>query len=85
MNPYTVTFVGDFFTMTTSVELDPDEPDIAVIPVQDVLGLGSEARMNAPGRPQGNWTWRLPPGALREEHADRLAEMAWLYDRDPAA
>ncbi|MEI8358486.1 MAG: 4-alpha-glucanotransferase [Deltaproteobacteria bacterium] len=59
--------------------------DIAVIPVQDVLGLGSEARMNAPGRPQGNWTWRLPPGALREEHADRLAEMAWLYDRDPAA
>jgi 4-alpha-glucanotransferase len=45
---------------------------LAMIPLQDVLGLGSEARMNTPGEPEGNWAWRLEPGQLTEEHAARL-------------
>ena len=45
---------------------------LAMIPVQDVLELGSEGRMNTPGEPYGNWTWRLGPGQLTEAHAERL-------------
>lgn len=45
---------------------------LAMIPVQDVLELGSEGRMNTPGEPYGNWTWRLEPGQLTDEHAARL-------------
>jgi 4-alpha-glucanotransferase len=41
--------------------------DLAVVPVQDLLGLGSEARMNRPGVPTGNWAWRLRPGALTKD------------------
>lgn len=55
--------------------------NLALIPAQDVLGLGSEARMNRPGQPQGNWEWRLTPGALGDTVAARLAEFARLYDR----
>jgi 4-alpha-glucanotransferase len=57
--------------------------DTAIIPVQDVLGLGSEARMNIPGRPSGNWRWRLQPGALTAAHAARLRDLADLYGRLP--
>jgi len=45
---------------------------LAMVPVQDVLGLGSEARMNRPGETKGNWTWRLEPGQLTDELAARL-------------
>lgn len=45
---------------------------LAVVPVQDVLGLGSEARMNRPGEIGGNWEWRLEPGQLGPEDAARL-------------
>jgi 4-alpha-glucanotransferase len=45
---------------------------LAMLPLQDVLELGSEARMNTPGRPYGNWTWRLEPGQLTAAHAERL-------------
>jgi 4-alpha-glucanotransferase len=47
---------------------------LAIVPVQDVLGLGSEARLNTPGRPDGNWKWRLRRGQLTSEHAARLRE-----------
>ncbi len=53
----------------------------AVAPVQDALGLGSEARMNRPGTTSGNWCWRLRPGQLTPALASRLAELAALYDR----
>jgi len=53
----------------------------AVVPVQDVLGLGSEARMNRPGSATGNWVWRLSPGALGGVHAERLALMTTTYGR----
>ncbi len=59
--------------------------ELAVIPVQDLLSLGSEARMNVPGRPDGNWRWRLEPGALTPALADRLGEMTELYGRGPGS
>jgi 4-alpha-glucanotransferase len=43
-----------------------------MIPAQDVLGLGSEGRMNTPGEPLGNWAWRLEPGQLTTALAQRL-------------
>ena len=68
--------------------LDPKEPhwglielaagsqaSLAVVPAQDVLGLGSDARMNRPGEVRGNWSWRLKPGQLTAEHAARLREV----------
>ncbi len=69
--------------------LDPAEPHwsmirlayrsparLAIVPAQDVLGLGSEARMNTPGRPEGNWGWRLRRGQLTAELAARLRREA---------
>lgn len=55
--------------------------DTAVIPLQDVLGLGSEARMNLPGTSRGNWRWRFQPGALNSELAKRLWGLTKAYDR----
>ena len=45
---------------------------LAILPAQDVLGLGSDARMNTPGEAEGNWTWRLEPGQLTDELAAGL-------------
>jgi 4-alpha-glucanotransferase len=59
--------------------------EIAVVPLQDVLGLGSEARMNLPGRAAGNWRWRCAEGDLRDEDAARLRELADLFGRMPRA
>ena len=56
----------------------------AILPVQDVLGLGSEARMNVPGHGGGNWRWQLEKGTLTDRHADRLAHLTHLYDRAPS-
>jgi 4-alpha-glucanotransferase len=55
--------------------------NIAIVPLQDVLGLGSAARMNLPGRMSGNWKWRYRRDALKSELSARLREMAVLYDR----
>jgi 4-alpha-glucanotransferase len=49
---------------------------LAVVPMQDVLGLGSDARMNVPGSESGNWGWQLQQGALTPELAARLREAA---------
>jgi 4-alpha-glucanotransferase len=54
---------------------------LAVAPLQDVLGLGSEARMNMPGTASGNWRWRLKPGQLKTAPMVRLAELTEVYDR----
>ena len=55
---------------------------LAVIPVQDVLGLDGEARMNIPSKPGGNWSWRLSEGALTPQLANKLAALTELTDRD---
>ncbi len=53
----------------------------AMVPLQDVLGLGSEARMNQPSVPRGNWRWRFRAADLTPRLADRLGELAALYGR----
>jgi len=70
-----------------ALRLDPAEPHwslielalaspavLSILPAQDVLGLGSEARMNRPGISQGNWRWRLEHGDLTTALAERLRE-----------
>jgi 4-alpha-glucanotransferase len=58
--------------------------DLCVIPLQDVLGLGSEARMNVPSKADGNWSWRYREGALLPALAERLAALVEVTDRDRA-
>jgi 4-alpha-glucanotransferase len=55
--------------------------ELAIVPAQDVLGLGSEARMNRPGRTEGNWRWRLERGALTSALARRLRGLAEQHGR----
>lgn len=60
--------------------------NLAVIPLQDLMSLGSEARFNTPGKPQGNWTWRYRAEQLRALHdhsAGYLRELAAMYAREP--
>jgi 4-alpha-glucanotransferase len=55
--------------------------DLALVPLQDVFGLGNEARMNYPSSESGNWQWRYTPEQLKVEHAERLAELTFMYSR----
>lgn len=54
---------------------------LAIIPAQDLLALGSDARLNTPGTVQGNWRWRLPEGALTPHLAQHLARLNSMYGR----
>jgi 4-alpha-glucanotransferase len=54
---------------------------IAIVPLQDVLGLGSEARMNLPGTVSGNWKWRYRENALTGDIKKKLGELTRIYDR----
>jgi 4-alpha-glucanotransferase len=54
---------------------------LAVIPAQDLLALGSEARLNTPGTTRGNWSWKLPPGALGAELAQHYARLNGCFGR----
>ncbi len=56
--------------------------NLCVIPVQDVLGLDSSARMNVPSEMDGSWTWRLKAGALTPELAAKLAALVEVTDRE---
>jgi 4-alpha-glucanotransferase len=55
--------------------------DTVIIPLQDVLGLGSEARMNLPGRPSGNWRFRFSWDQLTSDAVQRLRSLVDIYDR----
>ena len=55
--------------------------ETAIVPLQDILGLGSEARMNRPGAGLDNWSWRFQPGALTPTRADRLRRLAEISGR----
>jgi 4-alpha-glucanotransferase len=59
--------------------------NFSVVPLQDVLGLGSEARLNTPSTHTGNYHWRCNPGALKPELAAKLAALAEVTDRVPQA
>ncbi len=56
--------------------------DTCIFPLQDILSLGSEARMNTPAATGDNWSWRFTRGAIRTEHAQQLADLTELTDRD---
>ena len=56
---------------------------LSIVPLQDVLGLGSEARMNTPSVYGGNWRWRFDQDRLTEEVAAKLAHLAEMSDRLP--
>ena len=56
--------------------------NLCIFPLQDVLHLGSEARMNRPGDGSGNWTWRYKPDALHPDFATKLAALMEMTDRD---
>jgi 4-alpha-glucanotransferase len=56
--------------------------DTCIFPLQDILSLGSEARMNTPAGTGDNWSWRFTYGAIRAEHARQLAAITELTDRD---
>jgi 4-alpha-glucanotransferase len=57
--------------------------DIAIVPFQDVLRLNSDARMNTPGKPGGNWSWRFRADALNSSVAGSLRYLTALYGRLP--
>jgi 4-alpha-glucanotransferase len=54
----------------------------AILPMQDILGLGAEARMNTPASTRDNWLWRLQPHQLKTEHSRMLNELTRFYGRD---
>ncbi len=58
---------------------------LCMIPLQDVLELGNEARMNRPGEPYGNWAWRLEPGLLTDELAAELRTATEAAGRQPSS
>jgi 4-alpha-glucanotransferase len=55
--------------------------DTVLFPMQDLLGLGKEARMNQPGRMEGNWKWRYRSEQVRPELAGKMRELTELYER----
>jgi len=55
--------------------------DTVLVPMQDVLGLGTEARMNLPGSFGRWWKWRMKPGSLKPQDAERLLSFVKMYER----
>jgi len=55
--------------------------DVAIIPLQDVLGLGNEARLNTPATSAGNWQWRFENGTITDDMVARLKQLTDLYGR----
>ena len=55
--------------------------NLAIIPMQDILGLGANARMNVPSTVGGNWKWRMLPGRLTASRAEKLRSLADTYFR----
>ena len=54
---------------------------LAIAPMQDFLRLDSQARMNFPGRPAGNWGWRMPADALKPGLMNEIKNLNQLYSR----
>jgi malto-oligosyltrehalose synthase/4-alpha-glucanotransferase len=54
----------------------------AILPLQDVLGIDEQGRMNTPGQAEGNWGWRLLPGQINKKTEEQLKEWTWLYNRN---
>lgn len=72
---------GDQINLDMLRELWRSPAAFAISPLQDFLGLGNEARMNYPGRPSGNWSWRYLPSQLNPSLRDQIREINYLYSR----
>ena len=70
------TLAGDFISLAMG-----SVADLCVIPMQDYLGLGSEARINIPSTLGGNWVWRMKEGQFDEETAEEILRVTRLYGR----
>ncbi len=85
-NPVDAAFACEYLGCTDPVEgltraALASVSDLAVLQLQDVLGLGGEARMNVPGTVEGNWGWKCDVNMLTPELAQKLREKAALYGR----
>ena len=72
--------------LAEATDLSPEDiaaAETAIVQAQDLLGLGSEARMNEPSTLGGNWQWRAKPGAFTPELAEKLRHETELYHRLP--
>ena len=72
---------GEGWGMMRAIWASP--ADTAVVQMQDLLGLGSDARVNTPSTLGGNWVWRARPGFASRELADRVRRQMELYHRLP--
>jgi 4-alpha-glucanotransferase len=78
-------FVGDFDERPTWPLIRAaasSVAEMAIVPAQDLLELGSEARMNTPAVAAGNWSWRAPEGSWTPQLAESLAAIVEVTDRD---
>jgi 4-alpha-glucanotransferase len=57
--------------------------NLSIVPLQDLFGLGTEARMNVPSVAEGNWAWRYRSDLLSNEVRDRFAHLTRLFGRAP--
>ena len=76
-------YYGDNLTYELIRAAYQSPANICVIPMQDILNLGNEARMNYPGRPGGNWTWRFTWNQVSNDLASWYKEMTVMFERPP--
>lgn len=80
-------YLGNYHTKPEEIHWDiiraamASVAKLAVIPLQDYLGLGREARMNEPSTLGLNWKWRMFPGEFSHELAEKCRDMAWVFGR----
>ena len=88
-NPETLAFAREYLGISENDDLAAavlragmiSEAELFVFQMQDVLGLGAEARMNTPGTVGGNWAWRMTPGSETKALAGKMRRMAYIYGR----
>ena len=76
-------YFGDNITFELIRTAYKTAADSVIIPMQDILNLGGEARMNFPGTPGGNWTWRFSWDQLPHDLTNTYKELTILYERPP--
>ncbi len=78
-------YYGDEMCFTLIRTAYASTADLVIIPMQDMLNLGGESRMNFPGKPSGNWTWRFSWNQVSEHLVKIYNDLTILYERPPKA